>query len=99
GLCTLGRASLDANFRRRAIAETAVRALRVVLPAPLLDQDPRLAQVGEVLGVQALAPERRVEALDAAVLPRLAGCDGRGLAVVHHRPHLQHPRDELGAVV
>src|ERR1051326_6891924 len=53
------RAGLSADFRRRAIAEAAVRPLRVVLPPPLLNQDLRLAQVREVLGVQALASKRR----------------------------------------
>src|SRR2546423_1760218 len=38
-----------AASRRSPIPQTAVRPLRVVPPPPLLDDDPRLAQVGEVL--------------------------------------------------
>src|SRR5262245_40939857 len=93
------RASLFANLRRSTITKAAVRPLRVVLPAPLLDQDLGLPQMGEELGIEALAPERPVETLDAAVLPRLARLDRGRVAVLEQGPDLQRACDELRSVI
>src|SRR5262245_29558879 len=90
---------LVAGFGRRPVSKAAVRPPGVVLPAPLLDEDTRLAQVGEPLAIEALAAQRAVEALDAAVLPRLARLDRRDLAVVGQRPDPERARDELRPVV
>src|SRR5207249_1396340 len=48
---------------------------------------------------QAFRAEGAVETLDAAVLPRLAGLDRGGIAVLIEEPDAQCPGDELGTVV
>ncbi len=59
----------DAFRRRRTIAEGAMRADRVVVAPPLLDEDLGNAQGLEYLAVQQFVPEPGVEALAIPVLP------------------------------
>ena len=69
-----------ADLGRRPVSEAAVGPPGVVLPAPLFDEDTCLAQVREPLAIETLPAQRAVEALDAAVLPRLARFDRPYLA-------------------
>src|SRR5918998_1065305 len=73
-----------------------MRAHRVVVPTPVLDDHLCLLQCVEDLSFQKLIPKLRVEALARAVLPRTArldvGCPGS-----HSRDPLGHSfGDELG---
>jgi hypothetical protein len=61
--------------RRRAVAQRGVRPLRVVVAAPLLNQDPGLCQGVEHLGIEQLSRELAIEAFHTAILPRAAGLD------------------------
>lgn len=51
----------------------------IVMPAPALDDDLRLAESVEDLAVEQLVPEPGIEALDIAILPRAAWSDVGGL--------------------
>ena len=78
---------LPAEFDRSQVVEAAVRPDGVVVLAPGLDQDARLASGSEPFGVQALVAQATVEALVGAVLPGLAGVDVHGLdPVLGNRP-------------
>src|ERR687885_3051659 len=62
----------------RAIAERSVRAHRVVVPPPALDDDLRLAQRVEDLAIEQLVAQPGIERFDVAVLPgRARGNVGR----------------------
>ena len=56
-------------------AQAAVRALRVVLGPPVLEQHLRLEQAVELLDGQELVAQPAVERLDVWILPRRAGLD------------------------
>src|SRR3990167_3835374 len=59
----------------RKIAQRAVRSDRVVVLPPGLNEAPRLFEGGEPMLVQTLVPKPTIEALDIAVLGRLARVD------------------------
>jgi len=59
-----------------------VQVLRVVLDAPALEHDAGVLDAPELLAVQALVAQARVEALTEAVLPGLAGLDVVGLGAL-----------------
>ena len=71
----------------------------IVVPAPALDDDLRLAQGVEDLAVEQLVAEPGIEALDIAVLPRAARLDVGGLGADRGDPLLHGLGDELRAVV
>src|SRR5205085_12605916 len=61
------------TFRRtrwRAIAQTAVRSLVVILFSPVRDLRPGIGQVTKAAGIQTLIPQSSIEALHVAVLHR-----------------------------
>ena len=66
------------EFVRGQVVEARVRAHRVVMLAPGLDDDLGLAPRAEPLDAQALVTEFAVERFVGAVLPRLSGVDERG---------------------
>jgi hypothetical protein len=76
-----------------------VRTLVVFVAAPALDDDAGLAPRREPFGVEAFVAEFAIEALVRAVLPGLAGRDGRALDSLDAQSILHRLRDELGAVV
>ena len=51
------------------VAVGAVRSVRVVVDAPVLDEDLGFEQVVELLAVEVLVAEAAVERLDPGVLP------------------------------
>jgi hypothetical protein len=61
------------------VAEGCMRPDGIVMPAPALDDDLRLAESVEDLAVEQLVPEPGIEALDIAILPRAAWSDVGGL--------------------
>src|ERR687883_664022 len=61
------------------VADRSMRAHGVVVTAPALDDDLRLAQRVEDLAVEQLVAQSRIETLDKAVLPRTARRDVSGL--------------------
>ena len=76
-----------------------MRAHLVEVFAPGFDDALGLGARPEPLHAQALVGEFAVEALQRAVLPRLAGIDQGGLDALIDDPLQQRPRDELRAVV
>ena len=66
---------------------------------PALEQDVSVLDAPELLAVQALVAQARVEALTEAVLPGLAGLDVVGLGALGLEPLGKLEGDELGAVV
>ncbi len=54
----------------RAVAQSTVRSLGVVVFPPLFDDDLRLFQGVEDFAVQQFVPEAGIEAFTVAVLPR-----------------------------
>ena len=56
-------------------ADAAVGAVLVVVPSPVSQDLPSLAETGEPVVVQALVAQPPVEALDVGVLGRLARID------------------------
>lgn len=88
-----------AGFDRGQVVQASVRSDSVVVLAPGLDQDARLAAGVEPFGIQALVAQAAVEALVGAVLPRIAGLDMHGLDPVPGDPLQDRQRHELGAVV
>src|SRR4051795_12404924 len=58
---------------RCLVAEGCMRPDGIVMTAPALDDDLRLAESVEDLAVEQLVPEPGIKALDIAILPR-AGC-------------------------
>src|SRR4051812_1319485 len=71
----------------------------VVMPAPALDDDLRLAKSVEDLAVEQFVPQPGIEALDIAILPRAARSDVGGLGSNRRDPLLDGLGDELRAVV
>ena len=71
----------------------------IVMPAPALDDDLRLAQRVEDLAVEQLVAEPGIEALDIAILPGAARRDVGGLGPDRRDPLLDGLGDELRAVV
>ena len=61
------------KFPRRSIGQRTVWALLIVVTSPLLDLRLCIGQIEEHFHVQAFVPQSAVEALDVAVLHRLAG--------------------------
>jgi len=76
-----------------------VRALLVVIVAPVREDHSRLAERVYQLAVQALLPEAAVEALGVPVLPWATGVDIESLDPIALQPSLDSLGDELGAVV
>jgi len=72
---------------------------RVVVASPALDDDLGLAQSVEDLAVEQLIAKAGVEALDVAVLPRVASLDVSGLGADSCYPFLHGLGDELRSVV
>src|SRR5215204_3038692 len=64
------------------------------MPAPALDDDPRLVESVEDLAVEQLVPEPGIEALDIAILPGAAWSDVGGLGSDRRDPLL----DGLGRI-
>jgi hypothetical protein len=60
----------DALRRRGSIAKGTVQSHRVVVPAPLLDDDAGFLEGVEALAIEQLVPEAGIEALAVTVLPR-----------------------------
>ena len=63
-----------------------MRAYRIVVPSPLLDQNLGLLQRVEKFAVEQLVPEPAVERFHVAVLPRAAWLeDAEDLALIEER--------------
>ena len=84
---------------RREPAQAAVRALRVVLDPPVLDQHLRLEQAVELLDGQELVAQPAVERLDEWVFPRRTGFDVAAARTAEPAPVAQRVGRELGPVV
>ncbi len=84
---------------RRSVAQGAVRPDGVVVDAPPFDEDLRLAEREEDLGVQQLVAEAGVEALDIAVLPRRSRLDVGRLGTDSCDPGPDVLGNELGAII
>jgi len=69
------------------------------MPPPALDDDHRFFERVEDLAVEQLVAQLRVEALDVAVLPRIAWLDVGRLRPDRRDPALHRPGHELGSVV
>jgi hypothetical protein len=76
-----------------------MRALRVVLTAPALDEALGFVPRIEAFSVQPLLPQLPVKRLDLPVLPRTARLDEYGRHGQHARPRPPGPRDTFWAVV
>lgn len=76
-----------------------MRADGVVVAAPPLNEDLRLGQRVERLGVEQFVPELVIEALHVAVLPGTAGLDERRLRAHSGDPALHGGGGELGVIV
>ena len=80
-------------------AQAAVRALRVVLDAPVLDQHLRLKQAVELLDGQELVAQPAVERLDEWVFPRRTGLDVAAGGAGEPAPVAQGVGRELGSII
>ncbi len=88
------------GFRsRRSVAEAAVRADRVVVPPPGLDQHLGFGQAVEDFAVEQLVAQRAIEAFVVAVLPGRRGRDVKRLHANLGEPFLHRRRDKLAAVI
>ena len=76
-----------------------MRALRVVLTAPALDEDLGFVQRREEFPVQSLIPQLPVQGLDRPVLSRTARLDEYGCYGQHAISGSQGPRDTFWAVL
>src|SRR3954469_1295236 len=76
-----------------------MRANRIVVTAPALDDDLRLAQRVEDLAIEQFVAQARIEALDKAVLPWAARRDVGGLRADAADPLLHRFGNELRAIV
>src|SRR3954470_22744020 len=76
-----------------------MRANRIVVTAPALDDDLRLAQRVEDLAIEQFVAQARIEALDKAVLPWAARRDVGGLRADGADPLLHRFGNELRAIV
>ena len=65
----------DALRCRGSVAKGTVRPDRVVVPAPLLDDDAGFFKSVEDLAIEQFVPEAGIEALAVTVLPRRAWLD------------------------
>ena len=74
-------------------------ALRVVVPSPLLNDDPGFIEAVEDLSVQELIAEPGIEALAVSVLPRRPRFDVGGLGTDSLDPLPDRIRDELRSVI
>ena len=74
-------------------------ALRVVVPSPLLNDDPGFIEAVEDLSVQELIAEPGIEALTVSVLPRRPRFDVGGLGTDSLDPLPDRIRDELRSVI
>jgi len=72
---------------------------RVVVNAPLLDQDSSFAQGVKQLAIEELIAESGIEALAVSVLPGAARFDVEGLHTQAAKPGAQGLRDELSSVI
>src|SRR4051812_13008187 len=75
-----------------------MRANRIVVTAPALDDDLRLAQRVEDLAIEQFVAQARIEALDKAVLPWAARRDVGGLRADAADPLLHRFGNELRAM-
>src|ERR1044072_917303 len=79
----------------RLVAQRGMRAHRVVVPSPALDDDLRLAQRVEDLAIEQLVAQPGIERLHVPVLPRRAGFDIGGLGAEGRDPGPHRPGHEL----
>src|SRR3984957_4792757 len=84
---------------RRAVSQTAVRALLVVLDLPRRDLTPRIKQILKPAHRQALIPQPSVKALNAPILRRLSRLYVQQLDLPFHTPRQKMPAGELRPVV
>ena len=80
-------------------AQGALGSNVVVVPSPSFDGSPRVVHGEEPVHVQAVVPERAVEALDEAVLGGLARLNEVDLDPLRVGPGIERPARELRAVV
>ena len=76
-----------------------MRSTAVVVDPPFIDDPAGVRQAPEEVLVEALVPEAPVQALDEAVLLRLAGRDGVPLDATFLLPAQHRMRREFGSVV
>src|ERR1700682_4661557 len=76
-----------------------MRAPRVVVPAPVFDDDLGLGSGTEPFEAQTFIAKLAVEAFVDAILPGLAGFDQRRVDALIYNPFEQRTRHELRAVV
>ena len=76
-----------------------MRALRVVMSAPLFNDDLRFLEAAEQFAVEQLIAQLAVEGLAVAVLPRAAGCDEQRLRAQTSQPVTHDVRCHLRTVV
>src|SRR5690606_2989284 len=81
------------------VTQGAVRPDPVVVGPPRLDRTPGISQRNEPMQVQALVPQRPVEAFDVAVLHGLARLNVVDLHPPGVRPRIERSARELAAVV
>src|SRR6202051_1692716 len=87
------------KFLRCQVAQSAVRAPRVVSDPPAFDGLPRIVQSEEPVFVEALLAELAMEAFDVPVLHRPSWCDEVQCDLVLICPLVQSLRGELRAVI
>jgi hypothetical protein len=87
----------DCKFVRGEAAKARVRPVGVVVLLPYLDQPTSARQVAEHVRIEALVAEATVQALDEAVLHRLARRDVVPLDLAIFLPLQDRPRCQLGA--
>src|ERR1051325_621077 len=81
------------------VADRGMRAHGIVVAAPALDDDLRLAQGVEDLAIEQFVAQSRIETLDEAVLPRTVRRDVGGLRADRADPLLHRFGEEFRAVV
>src|SRR6185312_12344642 len=79
--------------------EARVRSVGVVVDPPCFDDLPCFVEIAEQVLVEALVAQPAVEALDEAILHRLAWCNVVPFDVAFLLPGQDGVRGELGAVV
>ena len=88
------------GFRgRRSVAKAAVRAHRVVVPPPGLNQYSGFAKAVDNLAVEQLVAQRPIEALVVAILPGRCRDDVKRLHADLSQPFLNRSRDKFWATV
>jgi hypothetical protein len=90
---------LRRELLRRQVAQARMRALPIVLDAPLFDLAARILERDENVFIQAFLAQARIETLDVRVLDRLARFDELQPYAMLVGPLVEHPAAQLGTVI